>query len=87
MLRRIFHATMIMLVMMTGAAYAQMPTPGLHVKDSSPSRSKEQKQYDKALDRAYQSTIKKIPDAEKRSTDPWGNIRPSPSVAAKNKQQ
>jgi uncharacterized protein YecT (DUF1311 family) len=87
MLRRTLHATIIVTLIMTGAVYAQTPTPGLHVKDETPSRTKEQREYDKALDRAYQSAIKKIPNEEKKSADPWGNIRPSPSVAAKNKQQ
>jgi hypothetical protein len=84
MLRKIIHATLIVFLT-TGAASAQMPTPGVHLKDDKPSRTKEQKEYDKELDRAYQSTIKKIPEAEKKS-DPWGNIRPTPSAAAKNKQ-
>jgi hypothetical protein len=73
------------LLLMTGAVSAQMPQPGVHLKDDKPSRTKEQKEYDKVVDRAYQSAVKKIPDAEKKS-DPWGNIRPTPSAAAKNKQ-
>jgi uncharacterized protein YecT (DUF1311 family) len=84
MLRKIIHATLIVFLT-TGAVSAQMPTPGVHLKDDKPSRTKEQKEYDKALDRAYQSAVKKIPEAEKKS-DPWGNIRPTPSAAAKNKQ-
>ena len=83
MLRKIIHATLIVFLT-TGAVSAQMPQPGVHLKDDKPSRTKEQKEYDKALDRAYQSAIKKIPEAEKKS-DPWGNIRPTPSAAAKNK--
>jgi hypothetical protein len=70
----------------TGAVSAQMPKPGVHLKDDKPSRTKEQKEYDKALDQAYQSTIKEIPESKKKS-DPWGEIRPSPPAAAKNKQQ
>ena len=69
----------------TAALVRRDLTPGVHLKDDKPSRTKEQKEYDKALDRAYQSAIKKIPEAEKKS-DPWGNIRPTPSAAAKNKQ-
>lgn len=84
MLRKIIHATLIVFLT-TGAVSAQMPQPGVHLKDDKPSRTKEQKEYDKVLDRAYQSAIKKIPEAEKKS-DPWGNIRPTPSAAAKNKQ-
>jgi uncharacterized protein YecT (DUF1311 family) len=84
MLHKAIVATSILLLM-TGALSAQMPQPGVHLKDDKPSRTKEQKEYDKELDRAYQSTIKKIPEAEKKS-DPWGNIRPTPPAAAKNKQ-
>jgi hypothetical protein len=39
-------------------------------------RTKEQKEYDKSIDREYQSELKKIPDAGKK--DPWANIRPTP---------
>jgi hypothetical protein len=80
MLRKTIHATIIVLLT-TGIVSAQMPTPGLHFKDDKPSRSKEQKEYDKAIDREYQSELKKIPDAGKK--DPWGNIRPTPPAAAK----
>jgi len=58
--------------------------PGLDFKNDRPSRTKEQKEYDKAIDGEYQSKLKKIPDAGK--TDPWGNIRPTPPATAKNKQ-
>jgi Na+-transporting NADH:ubiquinone oxidoreductase subunit NqrF len=58
--------------------------PGLHLKNDAPSRTKEQKEYDKSIDREYQSELKKIPDAGKK--DPWANIRPTPPTAAKNKQ-
>jgi hypothetical protein len=84
MLHKAIVATSIPLLM-TGAVSAQVPQPGVHLKDDKPSRTKEQKEYDKAVDRAYQSAIKKVPEAEKKS-DPWGNIRPTPSAAAKNKQ-
>jgi len=84
---KIVLATGILLAMMTAVVYAQMQTPALHLKDEPKSRTKEQKEYDKALDRAYQSTIKKIPNEENKSADPWGNIRQSPARDAKNKQQ
>jgi hypothetical protein len=48
MLRKIIHATLIVFLT-TGAVSAQMPTPGVHLKDDKPSRTKEQKEYDKAL--------------------------------------
>jgi translation initiation factor 2 beta subunit (eIF-2beta)/eIF-5 len=61
---------------------------GAHVNEDTGkrTRTKEQREYDKALDRAYQSAIKKIPEAEKKS-DPWRDIRPTAPSAAKNKQQ
>jgi hypothetical protein len=76
------------LLLMTATASAQMPPVGAHINEDTGTRprTKEQRDYDKALDRTYQSTIKKIPDAEKKS-DPWGGIRPTPPSAAKNKQQ
>jgi hypothetical protein len=83
--------TILILLLMTGAVSAQteksgLPRPGLHIEDKTSSRTKEQREYDKALDREYRSELKKIPDAQKKS-DPWGDIRPTPSAAAKNKQQ
>jgi hypothetical protein len=59
--------------------------PGLNIKNGQPSRTKEQKEYDDAIDREYRSKLKEIPDAGK--TDPWGNIRPNPPATAQNKQQ
>jgi uncharacterized protein YecT (DUF1311 family) len=85
MLRKTIYAILIVLLT-TAIVSVQMPKPGVHLKDDKPSRTKEQKQYDKALDRAYQSTIKEIPEPKKKS-DPWGDIRPSPGAAVKNKQQ
>jgi hypothetical protein len=73
------------LLLMTGAVSAQMPQPGVHLKDDKPSRTKEQKEYDKAVDRAYQSATKKIP--EQKKSDPWADVRATPPAAVKNKQQ
>jgi hypothetical protein len=81
MLRKIIHATLIMLLM-TEAVAAQIK-PGVTLKNDKPSRSKEQQEYDKAVDREYQSGIKKVPDQKK--SDPWGDIRTTPP-ATKNKQ-
>jgi len=63
-----------------------MPKPGVTLKNDKSSRTKQQKEYDKALDQTYQSTFKDIPD-QKKKLDPWGDIRPAPPAAAKNKQQ
>jgi len=45
--------------------------PGVTLKDDKPSRTKEQKEYDKAVDREYQSKLKEIPD-QKNKSDPMG---------------
>jgi uncharacterized protein YecT (DUF1311 family) len=86
MLRKPIHAILILLLM-TASVSAQMPTPGVHLNEDQGKRprTKEQQQYDKELDRAYQSATKKIPEQNK--PDPWGGIRTSPSAATKNKQQ
>jgi hypothetical protein len=83
MLRKTIYAILIVLLT-TAIVSAQMPKPGVHLKDDKPSRTKEQK-YDKTLDRAYQSTIKEIPEPKKKS-DPWGDIRRSPGAAVRNTQ-
>jgi uncharacterized protein YecT (DUF1311 family) len=84
MLRKTIYAALV-LFLMTGAASAQIPTPGVHLNEDQGKvpRTKQQQEYDKALDRAYQSATKKIPEQNK--SDPWGGIRPAPSEAAKNK--
>jgi hypothetical protein len=84
MLRKIIHATLIVLLL-TEAVPAQMQKPGMTLKNDKPSRTKEQKEYDKAVDQEYQSTIKKIP--EQKKSDPWGDIRTTPAPAAKKNQQ
>jgi hypothetical protein len=88
MLRKAVGAAFILLLM-TEVISAQEGSgsapfrPGLHFKDNTPSRTKEQKENDNAIDREYQSKLKAIPDAGKK--DPWGSIRPT-FPAAKNKQ-
>jgi len=81
MLRIIIYATLIVILTME-AASAQY----------DPWRTGQQKNNDRDIDRAYQSTIERLPDPEKKS-DPWADpqLTPSgaattPSAAAKNKQ-
>lgn len=84
MLHKAIVATSVLLLM-TVAVSAQT-SPELHFKPGDkPSRTKDQKEYDKALDRAYQSATKKIP--EQKKSDPWADIRSAPPTTAKNKQQ
>src|SRR6516164_7073002 len=85
MLRKTIHATLIVILMM-GAASAQSDVSGFF--KGREDRTDREKKDPRAIDRDYQSTIKKIPDAEKKKSDPWGDVRPAaaPPAAAKNKQ-
>ena len=38
----------------------------------------------KAIDEAYKSTMEKIPD-QKKSNDPWGNIRSTTTTSTKQR--
>jgi len=88
MLRKTIHTTLIVILMM-GAASAQVTNldPSGFLKGRE-DRTDREKKDPRAIDRDYQSTIKKIPDAEKKKSDPWGDVRPAaaPPAAAKNKQ-
>jgi hypothetical protein len=84
MLRITIYATLIVILTM-GAASAQPNNQGLPWYTNS-LRTDSEKKNDRETDRAYQSTIKGRPDAEKKNSDPWADVRPAPPAAAKNKQ-
>jgi hypothetical protein len=87
LLRKSICAILILFLMTAVAAAEESSAPfrpGLHLKGDKPSRSKEQRAYDNALDRSYRSSLKDIPDQKK--TDPWGDIRSAPPPAVKKKQ-
>jgi hypothetical protein len=84
MLRITIYATLIVILTM-GAASAQPNNQGLPGYTNS-LRTDSEKKNDRETDRAYQSTIKGHPDAEKKNSDPWADVRPAPPAAAKNKQ-
>jgi hypothetical protein len=61
-----------MIVMPAGPAYAQekpVPKYGEETKDKTP----QEKEADKAAQRAYERSLGNIPD--KGPTDPWGTVR------------
>jgi hypothetical protein len=70
------------IALLTGpTAYAQMPNINLmpEVKTKTP----EEKEAEKERDKAYQDSLRKIPDA-KVSSDPWGSVRSdTPQASAK----
>jgi len=84
MLRKTIYATPI-LILTVGAASAQTDLKDILGGQNS-IRTDQEKKNDRTIDRAYQSTIKRVPDAEKTKSDPWADVRPAPPAAAKNKQ-
>jgi hypothetical protein len=62
-------------------AFAQMPQINL-LQDNTPDLTPEQKAAREARQKAYQESLRKIPDA-KASNDPWSSVRtvPQPSAA------
>jgi hypothetical protein len=84
MLRITIYATLIVTLMM-GAASAQNDLQDIRGGENS-WRTEQEKKNDRAIDRAYQSSIKRLPNAEKKKSDPWADVRPASPAAAKNKQ-
>ena len=84
MLRKTIYATLIVILTM-GAASAQTNKQGVPGY-TDPLRSDLEKKNDREIDRAYQSTVKGRPDADKKKSDPWADVRPAPPATSKNKQ-
>lgn len=64
----------LMAVLSAGGASAQLQTPGINLNAERPRLTVEEQQKRKAVDDAYQSAIKKLPD-QKKSADPWAGTR------------
>jgi hypothetical protein len=81
MLRKLIQAGAA-LALLTGAAYAQtgFPMPSISLGQDKPPPTPEQVERQKAIDNAYNSAAKKIPE-KKEAADPWGNVRPSTQPA------
>lgn len=58
---------------MARPAFAQAPEINL-LQDNTPDLTPEQKAAAQAREKAYQESLKKIPDA-KASNDPWSSVR------------
>ena len=59
--------------LLASPALAQIPALNL-LNDNRPAKSQEEKDAEAARQRAYQDSLKKIPDA-KPPSDPWGSVR------------
>jgi hypothetical protein len=62
------------MALMIGPAYAQMPN--MNLLQDGPGKTQDEIDAEQAREKAYQDTLKKIPDA-KVSNDPWGAVRSS----------
>jgi uncharacterized protein YecT (DUF1311 family) len=82
---RITIYAMLIMILTAAAASAQDELRSIRGGQNS-WRSEDEKKNDRVIDRAYQSAIKRLPDAEKPKSDPWGDVRSVPPAAAKNKQ-
>jgi hypothetical protein len=84
---RITIYAILVVIMMMGAASAQNDLRDIQGGENS-WRTEQEKKNDRDIDGAYQSTIKRLPDKEKKKSDPWADVRPDdPAAAAKNKQK
>ena len=61
-----------LIMLVASPALAQMPP--LNLLQDKPGKTQEEKEAEAARDKAYQDSLKKIPDA-KVPADPWGNVR------------
>ncbi len=68
---RVFPVAAVIMAL-ASPAFAQIPPVNLLA--DKPGKTQEEKDAEAARDKAYQETLKKIPDA-KPPADPWGNVR------------
>jgi len=62
------------IALLAGPAYAQMQTPNINLIPELASKTPEEKEQEAAQQKAYNESLKKIPDA-KGASDPWGGVR------------
>ena len=84
MLRKTIYAMPIVILTMV-AASAQTGVQELQdIKGGqNSSRTELEKKNDRDIDRAYQSMMKRVPNAEKKNSDPWADVRSAPTALPK----
>jgi hypothetical protein len=76
----------LIVILTMGVAFAQNDLRDVQGGENS-LRNEQEKKNDRDIDRAYQSAVRRLPDKEKKQSDPWGDVRPAPpAAAAKHKQ-
>ena len=86
MLRKTIYS-MPIIILTIGAASAQTDMQELQdIKGGQTSfRTQLEKKNDRDIDRAYESAMKRVPNAEKKKSDPWADARSAPPAVGKNK--
>jgi len=75
----------VIVIFSSGIVSAQDLKPGISLHPDSQRRLDPDEQAKrKAIDDAYKSTIKKIPD-QKKSNDPWGSIRSTTTTSTRQR--
>lgn len=82
-LRKVIRAASV-IALLTSSAYAQLPPVGIELSPDAPQLTPEEREKRQATDDAYKSALKKIPD-QKKTADPWGDMRTSPPTSPKTK--
>lgn len=79
MVRNVIQA-LVILILFAGPAAAQSIPMGS--RSASPEQIEKEKREESAANRA----LSKIPDKEKKSKDPWGNVRSAPQAPGTDKK-
>ncbi|WP_347265224.1 hypothetical protein [Nitrobacter sp.] len=69
---KVVCASMLLAVLMSGPAFAQAPQ--FNMMADAPGKTPDQIERQKALEKAYRESLRKIPDAAVVD-DPWGGVR------------
>ena len=85
-LRKTIYATLIVILTMEAASAQTAPPYTQGITGYGPLRTEQEKKNDRDIDSAYQATMERLPDKEKKKSDPLDDVRPTPLAAAKNKQ-
>jgi hypothetical protein len=75
---------MLMAALVSGPAFAQ--APHFNMMADGPGKTPEQIEKQKAIERAYKDTLRKIPDAA-AVNDPWGVVRNTSQSKASSKSK
>lgn len=80
-------ASMLLVTLLSGPAFAQ-GAPHFNMLADGPGKTQEEIEKQKAVERAYKDTLRKIPDAAV-SNDPWGGVRNEgqPKAGVRSKQK